>query len=295
MLTKAVRNVPVTESASPFRSKLIFDTPVTIANLPGVRRIDPCGMNVLKTPAGKAFRPQDDRHIYLVWIAWVWAWTLIGFVPDLSRYMAETPPPPFVLHLHGFVYSLWLVCVTAQIALVEVGKPALHRSLGWWLVGLSALLVPLGLTATMVDMARSAAHTPYQPEFLGLEFQSMLVFAILLWLAVRMRRDLAAHKRLMILLTLCFIDPGGSRAFSLFSPVQPGGAFGWWLHYFWANAAMLVAMMGWDVWRHGRVHPALLGGGAILATGEAAAVALEFLPWWHGVAGSIVAAWGWTG
>jgi len=253
------------------------------------------GVNVLKTPAGKAFRPQNDRRIYLVWIAWVWAWTLIGFVPDLPRYMTETPPPPTVLHLHGLVYVVWLVFVTAQIALVEVNRPALHRQLGWWLVGLSAALVPLGLVATMVDMARSAAHMPYQPEFLGLEFQSMLVFAILLTLATRMRRDLAAHKRLMILLTLNFIDPGASRAWTALSPIHPAGAFGWWLNYFWANAALLLAMIGWDIWRHGRVHPALIGGGALIAAGEAAAVLLEYSPWWHGVAGRLVAAWGWTG
>jgi len=253
------------------------------------------GMNLLRTPAGKAFRPQEDRRIYLVWIAWVWVCTLIGFLPDLSRYLAETPPPPFALHLHGLVYTLWLICVTAQIALVEVNKISLHRSLGWWLVGLTALLVPLGLVATMVDMARAAARTPYQPEFIGLEFQSMLILAILLTLATRMRRDLAAHKRLMILVTLNFLDPGGSRAWQMFSPIQPAGVFGWWLTYFWANAALLLAMIGWDLWRHGRIHPALMGGGAIVAAGEAAAVVLEFSPWWHDVAGRLVVLWGWAG
>lgn len=251
--------------------------------------------NLLSTPAGKAFQAARDRRIYIVWIALVWAGMLTGFLPDLGRYAAEKPAPPFLLHLHGAVYCLWLAFVTVQIALVELRNPALHRRLGWWLVGLSVALVPLGLVAAMVDMARAAAQTPYEPQFLGLEFQSMLVFSILLTLAVRMRRDLAAHKRLMILLTVCLLDPGTSRAWGFFSPFHPAGAFGWWLHYFWGNAALLLAMMGWDLWRHGRVHPALWGGGALLAAGEAVAVGLEFSPWWHGVAGRLVAAWGWTG
>jgi len=34
-----------------------------------------------------------------------------------------------------------------------------------------------------------------------------------------MRRDLAAHKRLMILLTACLLDPGTSRAWGFFSPI----------------------------------------------------------------------------
>lgn len=236
-----------------------------------------------------------DRGIYIVWIALVWVGTVVGFVPDMTRYLAETPPPPFVLHLHGFVFFIWLLFVTLQIALIEVRKPALHRRLGWWLVGLSVAVVVMGLVATMVDMARAAAHTPYAPEFIGLEFQSMTVFAILLTLATLMRRDLAAHKRLMILLTVDLLDPGTSRAWTFFSPFHPEGPFGWWLNYFWANAALLVAMMGWDLWRHGRIHPALLTGGALLAAGEGAAVILQFSPWWHGVAGNLVAAWSWTG
>lgn len=252
-------------------------------------------LGILNTPAGKAFLPARDRRIYIAWIGLVWVGMIAGFGPDLTRYLAETPPPPLILHLHGTVYLLWLVCGTAQIALVELRNAALHRRLGWWLVGLSAVLVPLGLTAAMVDMARAAHHTPYQPEFLALEFQSMAVFAILLTFAARMRRDLAAHKRLMILLTVDLLDPGTSRAFGFFSPLHPAGAFGWWLNYFWANAAMALAMMAWDIRRHGRVHPALLAGGALLAMGETVAVAGQFSPWWRGVAARLVAAWGWTG
>ena len=250
---------------------------------------------MLRTPPGRAFRPSDDRHIYLVWIALVWAGMMAGFLPDLSRYLAEAPRPPLILDLHGTAYFFWLVLVTAQISLVELRNPALHRRLGWWLVGFSVALVPLGLVASMVDMARSVTHPPYEPQFLALEFQSLVVFSILLTLAVRMRRDLAAHKRLMILLTVCFLDPGTARAWGFFSPIHPAGMFGWWLHYFWANAAMVMAMIGWDVWRHGRAHPALLAGGALLAVGEAIAVVLQFSPWWHGTASSLVAAWGWTG
>ncbi len=249
----------------------------------------------LATPDVKTFAPPRDRRIYILWIALVWAGMIAGFAPDMKRFATETPPPPLILHVHGFVYFAWLAAVTAQIALIEVKRPALHRTVGWWLVGLSAAIVPLGLVAAMVDMARGALHTPYAPEFLGLEFQAPLIFCVLLWLAVEMRRDFAAHKRLMMLLTVVFLDPGTSRAFGFFSPIHPAGPFGWWLNYFWGNAALLVAMMGWDLWRHRRVHPALLYGGGLIAIGEAVAVILEFSPWWHIAAAHLVSAWGWMG
>lgn len=220
---------------------------------------------------------------------------LAGFLPDLGRYMAEKPTPPWILHVHGIVYFVWLALVTMQIALVEVRKPALHKRLGWWVIGLSVALVPLGLVAAMVDMARGARLSGYEPQFLGLEFQSLIIFPLLLWLGVAMRRDLAAHKRLMILMTVVFLDPGTARLFGLFIPGHPGGIFGWWLSFFWGNAVMVAAMIGWDRWHHSRIHPALIGGAVLLAAGEAAAVWLEFSPWWHDSAARLVTAWGWAG
>lgn len=252
-------------------------------------------MALLGTPRGKSFLPMRDRRIYILWIALVWSGMAAGFVPDMARYLAETPAPPFILHLHGAFYFLWLVAVTLQIALIEVHNPALHRRLGWWVVGLSVPVVALGLAAAMVDMARAAPQTFYQPEFLALEFQSMLVFPILLTLGALLRRDLAAHKRLMILMLVCLLDPGTSRAWGYFSPYHPAGPFGFWVRYFWANDAMLLAMIGWDQWRHSRIHPVLFSGGALLLAGQVVAVMGQFSPWWHVTADHLVKAWGWTG
>ncbi len=249
----------------------------------------------LATPRGPAFAPARDRRIYVLWIALIWAGMIAGFVPDLARYMAEKPAPPWILHLHGIVYFIWLALVTAQIALVEARRVALHRQLGWWLVGLSVTIVVLGLVAAMVDMARSVAHPPFTPEFLGLEFQELAVFSVLLWLAVEMRRDLAAHKRLMVLVAVSIMDPGTARVWSLVSADRPIAPLGWWFSFFWGNATMVVAMMAWDLWRHRRIHPALIGGGALLAAGEASAVWLNYAPWWHIAAGRLVMAWGWAG
>jgi hypothetical protein len=74
-----------------------------------------------------------------------------------------------------------------------------------------------------------------------------------------------------------------------FLPVQDRRIYIVWIALVWA------AMIGWDLWRHGRVHPALLAGAALIAAGEAAAVGLEFSPGWRAAAASLVAAWGWTG
>jgi hypothetical protein len=84
----------------------------------------------LSTPIGRGWKPGPDRRIYILWMALVWAGMLAGFLPDFGRFQAEAPKPPFVLNLHGVVFTAWLVMVTAQIALAEAGKPALHKQLG---------------------------------------------------------------------------------------------------------------------------------------------------------------------
>lgn len=251
--------------------------------------------DMLKTPPGGAFPLSGDRRIYILWIALIWAAILAGFVPDLKRYFDETPAPPWVLHVHGVVTVLWLTAVTLQIVLAEIRKPALHRQLGWWVAGLSVALIPLGLVAAMVDMARSAEHPGYEPQFLATEYQSVVVFAILLRLAIRLRRDHAGHKRLMILLAVSILDPGTARAWGYFSPIHLTGPLGFAVQNIWGSAAIIILMMAWDLVRHRRIHPSLLFGAVLIEVGNLVAIGLQFAPWWHDIAAKLVLSWGWTG
>ena len=71
----------------------------------------------------------SDRTIYGVWIGIVWAAVLVGFGLDFTRYLRETPAPPFILNLHAAVYVLWLALVSFQILWIETGMCAVTYSL----------------------------------------------------------------------------------------------------------------------------------------------------------------------
>jgi hypothetical protein len=75
------------------------------------------------------------------------------------------------------LYFAWLICVTLQIALIELNNPALRRGLGWWFVDLLVALVPVGLVSAMVDISPSAAATSYEPQSMTLEFHSLVWFS----------------------------------------------------------------------------------------------------------------------
>jgi hypothetical protein len=210
-----------------------------------------------------ARRPaRPDRKIYIGWIGVVWLAIIAGFGLDFGRYMAERPGPPAILHIHAAVYVVWLVLVSVQIFLVESGDIRRHKKLGWATAILSAVMVPLGLTAAFVDQARQVGAPDYAPQFLSLEFGEMIGFATFITAGILWRKNLAAHKRLMILSAVAISDAGFARLWLNGFKVTLPGPFGWWLQFYWGIALMLIAMMAWDWWKRGRVHPAVLGRGS---------------------------------
>jgi hypothetical protein len=245
--------------------------------------------------AATAWSPASDRKIYAVWIGMVWAAILAGFGLDFTRYLGEGPQPPFILHFHAAVYVLWLGLVTLQILWIERGNLRRHKQLGWLTVGVSALMVPLGLTAALVDQARQVAHPDYAPQFLALEFEETIAFSVFMIAGVMFRRNPAAHKRLMILSAVAISDAGFARIWVMGFKTEIPGLFGWWLQFFWGIFLILVAMTAWDLWRRRRIHPAVLFGAAVLWTGEIIVTHLNFSPAWHDMMVRLVNAWGYAG
>ena len=249
----------------------------------------------MRQAATTAWSPSRDRRIYVVWIGVVWAAIVAGFGLDFVRYLSETPPPPFILHAHAAVFVLWLGLVTLQILWVEMGNLRRHKQLGWLTVAVSALMVPLGLAAAFVDQARQVAHPDYAPQFLALEFEEMIAFSVFMTAGVFFRKNPAAHKRLMLLSAVAISDAGSARIWLMGIKTEVPGLFGWWLQYFWGIFLILVAMAVWDLWRRGRIHPAVLFGAALLWTGEIVVTILNFSPAWHDAMVRLVNAWGYAG
>ena len=105
-------------------------------------------------------------------------------------------------------------------------------------------------------------------------------------------RNPAAHKRLIIASAVAISDAGFARIWLIGIKTQLPGLFGWWLQYFWGIFLILVAMGVWDLWRRGRIHPAVLFGAVLLWTGEIITAIRNFSPTWHDVTVRPVNAWG---
>jgi hypothetical protein len=177
----------------------------------------------------------------------------VGFAPTyyLKFYFLDAPLRPLV-HLHGIVFTAWIVLVFAQTVLVARRQVDMHRRLGMAGALLAVLMVVVGV-ATNVAFARRNLAT-LGPAILR-PFTEIFVFAILSAAGILYRHRPEVHKRLMLLATIALLHAAIGRIDIL----QAGRVMSWI-----ATDLFVVACLGHDLLSRGRVHPAYIWGGTFL-------------------------------
>lgn len=124
------------------------------------------------------------------------------------------PPAPPVVHLHGLVFSAWMILLVTQAALVNVRKVALHRSLGTFGIALGTAVVLTGLLITLlggVGGRENPGGNYYDGIYLGL--MAVIGFGTLLTLAIRTTRTPDIHRRMILFAMLPILPPGVHRLY----------------------------------------------------------------------------------
>jgi hypothetical protein len=153
----------------------------------------------------------------------------VGFAPTYYLKTASgTPALAPLYHLHGLLFSLWMVLLVAQPALVAARRINLHRRLGAVGGVLAAVMVPTAL-AVALDQGRRGAAPPGVPplSFLAVSLAAVIVFPVLIGAALLWRRQPEMHKRLILIGTLELVTPGVGR--------WPGLATAGPLAFFWSH------------------------------------------------------------
>jgi hypothetical protein len=222
---------------------------------------------------------RDDRVPSAVWLAILWVGMIAGFGTDIPQVLKFVPPPPKIIWAHGAVFTMWMVLLTAQILLVLGDRVALHRRLGWFSVGWASLMAVMGPWAAIaVQMA--TLNTKFEDTaFLALNMTDVVCFLALLAWAIALRKNSAAHKRMMILSTVALADPGFNRFLAWLWPINPHNPFAWFLYVFYANILLVVLMAAWDWWR-GRLMRSFVIAAAALLASELLCALLYFWPPW---------------
>jgi len=224
---------------------------------------------------------REDRVPSAVWLGILWVGMFAGFGTDIPNFVHEHPPPPRILWIHGAVFTTWLLLLTTQVLLVLGNRVPWHRKLGWFMAGLACLMVVIGPWAAVVSSVRHLQNPAYglPPPFLSVIIENIVCFAILLPWGITLRKNPAAHRRMMILSTVAVADPGFARFTFFLWPTEPSSIPIWFFYTFYGNVLLIVLMAVWDWWR-GRLVRSFGIGAAILLTAEITATLLYFWgPW----------------
>jgi hypothetical protein len=162
------------------------------------------------------------------------------------------PLPNLLIHIHGAVFTLWVVLFASQIGLVTARRLTLHRRIGLPGFGLAILMVVLGVLAASDRLARhvgeSANATPQDVRaFYAVAMGDMLMFAAFVSLGYGYRSDPTAHKRLMLFATFALLDAGFDR-WSVFDPYPLP------LVNLICFGPLILATMAFDWWSSGKVQ-----------------------------------------
>ncbi|SEG18515.1 hypothetical protein SAMN05421819_2102 [Bryocella elongata] len=126
--------------------------------------------------------------------------------------MVTAPLPNRLIHFHGAVFSLWILLLLVQTALITTGNVRIHRALGVYGFCLAILMCILGPLASL-DMHRrgEAPLGLTADQFLIIPLTGISMFAFFMVWSWRTRREPAAHKRLILLATIVLTDAALGR------------------------------------------------------------------------------------
>lgn len=223
-----------------------------------------------------------DRGLFFGAAIAILAIVFTGFAPTyFLKFLAHTPPLPWLLQLHGAVMTAWFLLFFAQATLISRQRTDLHRRLGVIAAVLVVMMVTLGMIVVVHGAEREVhAHTKAAPFFLlllAVDPFILLVFAALFASAVAMRRRPDVHKRLMLLATLDLSAVAIGRipfpSFALF-----------WVAY----GLCLFVPAAVDTVRNRRLHPVFGWGAPLLLITLFLVWLLAVTPAWMRIAARLV-------
>ncbi len=166
----------------------------------------------LRTNVHKPSRTAD-RIYFSVMPFVMMAMVLYGFARTYFLVgMVRAPLPNKLIHVHGAVFTSWMILLMVQTALVSTKNVKLHRTVGLFGFGLAVAMLVLGSLAAVDALRRGEAPLGLDAQtFFVIPATGMLLFGVLTFFAYKLRRNTEAHKRLITIATMALMDAAIGR------------------------------------------------------------------------------------
>jgi hypothetical protein len=205
------------------------------------------------------------------------ATVFVGFAR--TYYLAgvfQAPLPSFIIHLHGAVFSCWILLLVTQTSLISAGRVDIHRRLGIAGFLLACLMVVMGVLAATDTLLRNGGPRGLDPlAFYIVPITDMVIFATLIFFAFRSRSNPATHKRLILIATIGLSIAAIAR-WPMVHKVPGRGAL--------ISYIFLLMLVAYDLWSTRKVHRATLWAGAFVIFVQQIRLPLGHTAAWHAFA-----------
>ena len=175
--------------------------------------------------------------------------------------LGSPPLSSYLVHLHGLIMSAWVIFFVTQVWLIRTKKAKVHMNLGMIGIALAILIDVVGFfTGAAAAKYGSPSTPPGIPRlaFLIVPFTDLIIFSILFAGAIYYRKDLATHKRLMLLTVVNFLPPALGRL-----PI-PGLQELGPVVFFGVPTILALGLVAFDTWRNRKLNVVFLFGAIIL-------------------------------
>jgi len=207
---------------------------------------------------------------------------LVGFGPTYYFVgMLRAPLPSPIIHVHGALFSCWMLMLIAQNSLAWAGRVDIHRKLGLFGFVMACLMVVVGWIAATDRLVRGTAPPGVDTYFFYIvPMTDMVIFATLIFFAFRARRDPSAHKRIIYVATVGILIAAIARfPLSWLFHKAPHAAI--------VSYAFLVLLVAYDLWSTRKIHRATLWASGFLIFIQQIRLPIGKSAEWHSFAAGV--------
>lgn len=232
---------------------------------------------------------QAERRFYTGMAMAILVIALAGFARTyFLRPVLPAPTPALpalspLIHLHGALFTGWVLLFLVQVRLIATRRSGLHRRLGVAGAVMAAVMLGVGTQTAIAAVARGVAPFGMDPRrFLIVPLFAIALFALFVGAGIVARRDPQSHKRFMLLGTIAMLPPAIARWVLLLGLGPP--------MVFAIATLLLVPLVVWDWKTLGRIHPVTFWAGSLLIVSGPLRLVLARTDGWLRIAEWLVAA-----
>ena len=244
-------------------------------------QVDPADSLQKREPM--ATRPPQKRREDIFFLAFVFLLLMANFIGFARTYylagMFRAPLPSRLVHIHGALFTSWLLLLLLQTSLIVGGRIRWHRQLGVLAGVIAALMLIVGPLVLIAALRRHAFPSNAADLIFAADLGGLALFALFVASGLRFRNNIVVHKRLMLFATIAILPPGLDRW--SFSFMESSFAF------FGIYLAFPFAIIVYDLFSVRKVHRVTLLCSVLITAYIFGAGRLSKTSIWHRVTESV--------